>query len=63
MTSKTLDKLFNSRIRVKILKFLFRNNPVEFGAYDLSRRIQEPFGSTRKELMFLAKVGLVNKKR
>lgn len=107
-----LDKLFGSRIRVKILKFMFRNYSAEtlateirlkplgesprfswrgtraqpglrrgvsvgslsaktrepllkgdFSARELSKRIQEPFEETKKELTFLFKLGLINKKK
>lgn len=86
MHKNTLDKLFGSRIRVKILKFLFRNYPTEtlatetwlkhgslsakaqksfprgtFNAHELSRKIQEPFDSTKNELNILSKIGLVHK--
>ncbi|OGN03530.1 MAG: hypothetical protein A2655_04820 [Candidatus Yanofskybacteria bacterium RIFCSPHIGHO2_01_FULL_43_42] len=57
----TLDKLFGSRLRVKLLKFLFRNYPGNFNASELSHRIQESFEETKKELDFLRKLGLLKK--
>lgn len=60
-SSNTLDKLFGSRTRVKLLRFLFRNYPTGFNAAELSRRIQEPTEETKKELEFLSKLGLINK--
>ena len=63
MSKNTLDKLFNSRLRVKLLKFLFRNHPAPFGTKDLSKRIQEPLAKTKKELDFLFDLGLIYKRR
>lgn len=64
MTSKeVLDKLFGSRIRVKVLKFMFRNYPGDFSVQELSKRIQESSEQTTKELDFLCKLGLMNKKK
>ena len=54
-----LEKLFNSRIRVKVLKFLFRNYGVNVGLKDLSRMVQEPLESVRQEMKELQKMGLV----
>ncbi len=58
----TLDKLFGSRLRVKLLKFLFRNYPGNFSVQELSKRIQESFDETKDELRILSEVGLINKK-
>jgi len=62
-SKNTLDKLFGSRIRVKLLRFLFRNYPGRFNAAELSKRIQEPLDDIRKELNLLAEAGLVKKLR
>jgi len=56
-----LENLFNSKVRVKVLKFLFRNYPMNIGAGDLARRIQESPGVVRKEMKELQKMGLINK--
>ncbi len=56
-----LENLFNSKIRIKVLKFLFRNYPSSVGTPDLSRRIQEPLEATKKEMRILEKIGLVKK--
>src|SRR3989344_7599012 len=61
MSKDILDNLFGSRIRVKILKFLFRNYPVDFTVGDLSGRIQESYGTTKKEVEDLAKLRLIKK--
>lgn len=54
-----LESLFNSKTRVKVLKFLFRNYPVTVGVKDLARRIQEKLELVRKEMSDLNKMGLV----
>ena len=56
-----LENLFNSKIRVKVLKFLFRNYPTNIGAADLARRIQEPPVAVRKEIRELQEIGLINR--
>ena len=61
MSKDILDNLFGSRIRVKVLKFLFRNYPSDFTAGELSRRIQEPYGSTKKEVDDLKNLRLIKK--
>ena len=61
-SKNTLDKLFGSKIRVKILKFMFRNYPNGFGAQELSKMIQEPLELTKTELALLVNLGLVNRK-
>jgi len=54
-----LENLFNSKTRVKVLKFLFRNYPVTVGVKDLARRVQEQLDLVRKEIAELGKMGLV----
>jgi len=56
-----LESLFNSRTRVKVLKFLFRNYPVTVGIRDLARRVQEPYPVVQKEIKDLEKISLVKK--
>lgn len=62
-SKNTLDKLFGSRVRVKILKFMFRNYPANFSVIEVSKRVQEPLEQTKKELAFLTQLGLVNKNK
>ncbi len=59
----TLDNLFGSRVRVKILKFLFRNYPGDFLAGELATRIQETYPAVKKEIEVLAELGLIKKTR
>ena len=56
-----LENLFNSKVRIKVLKFLFRNHPVNVGIKDLSKRVQEPLDLVRKEIKELEKIGLIKK--
>ena len=61
LNPRILDDLFNSRIRVKVLRFLFRNYPVDFGSQELASRIQESSEAIKKEVRSLEKIGLIKK--
>jgi len=61
-SSNALDNLFGSRIRVKILKYIFRNYPGDFNISELSRRIQEPSRTVKTEVDNLLKLGLLKSK-
>ena len=63
MSKNSLDKLFGSRVRVKILKNTFRNYPSDFSLPELARRVQEPLGLVKKETSMLIKMGLVKPKK
>lgn len=56
-----LDILFGSKIRVKVLKFLFRNYPNDFSISELSGRIQEASAVVRKETQLLNQIMLIKK--
>lgn len=62
MSKPVLDNLFGSKVRVKLLKFLFRNYPGDFTVGELSRRIQEPLEATRKEIQMLREIQVIKKK-
>ena len=62
-SKNVLDKLFGSRVRVKLLRFLFRNHPARFGVLELSKRIQESFGDVKKELKLLRELEVIKKGR
>ena len=62
MSKNTLDELFSSRIRVKILKFFFRNYPSDFDIRTLSVRLQELPSAVKREMAALQKIGLIRKK-
>ena len=59
----TLDLLFESRARVKILKFLFRNIGPGFAVRELAARIQEPIPAVNKELKKFIEIGLIKVRR
>jgi len=61
MSKDILEILFGSKIRVKVLKFLFRNFSSDFSVPELSRRIQESPAATRKEVQLLSQIKLVRK--
>ncbi|MBI2062268.1 MAG: winged helix-turn-helix transcriptional regulator [Candidatus Yanofskybacteria bacterium] len=61
MSKPILDNLFGSRIRVKILKFLFRNYPVEFTVEELAGKIQEIYSAAKQEVEILAELRLIKK--
>lgn len=62
MSKSTLEILLDSRARVKILKFLFRNAGLVFGVKDVSSRIQERPSLVKKEIKNLLEVGLLKQK-
>lgn len=62
MSKPTLDNLFGSKLRVKVLKFLFRNYPNDFSIRDVSKFVQEPYDAIRMEIYQLREIGLVRKK-
>lgn len=61
MSKPTLDNLFNSKVRVKILKFIFRNYSVDFSIKELSKKIKESFESTKKEVNLLKEIDLLKR--
>jgi len=63
MSKNSLDKLFGSKTRVKILKFTFRNYPVDFSVGELARKIQEPVNLVKQEVFNLIEIGLIRKKK
>ncbi len=62
MSKPILDNLFGSKVRVKLLKFLYRNHPGEFTMGELARRIQESPTETKRELEILREIELLKKK-
>jgi len=62
MSKGTLELLFDSKARVKMLKFLFRNIGAVFSVEDISRRIQERPPVVRREIRRLLEVGLLKQK-
>ena len=53
------ELLFDSKAKVKILKFLFRNPGTAFNAKELAVRIQERVPAVNKEIKKLLEAGLL----
>ena len=62
MSKPVLDNLFGSKIRVKVLKFLYRNFPADFSVREIALRIQESQPDTRQEVDFLRTLAIVKRK-
>lgn len=58
-----LEVLLGSKVRVKILKFFFRNYPNPVGLRDLSNRVQEDFEDVKKEINTLWEIRLIRKRK
>lgn len=63
MSKSILDNLFGSRVRVKLLKLLYRQHPATFSMAELTTRIQEPSFIARRELSVLQDIGLAKRFR
>ena len=63
MAKLILETLFGSNLRVKILKFLFRNATASFSLKELANHVQEKPAAVKKEIGNLAAVGLVRIKK
>lgn len=59
MSKRVLETLFNSRARIRLLKFLFRNYPKSFTLSEMAKHLQEEKGLVKKEIGRLAQVGLL----
>lgn len=62
LSRNTLNELFGSKVRVKALRFLFRNYPEDFSVAELAKRIQENESIIKKEIQAFAKMKLIRKK-
>lgn len=60
--NEILNYLFNSKIKVKILKFLFRNYPGSFRVSDISEMVGDTPRKANRELAKLISVGLITSK-
>ncbi len=63
MSKHTLEILFESKVKIKILKFLFRNNEPFFTLKDIASRIQETQNDVLPELNKLIDIGLIKLKK
>lgn len=62
MTKQILEGLFESRVRVRILRFLFRNFPGYFSLNAITSHVQASRGEVRRELKRLAEINLIKLK-
>jgi len=63
VSKNSVEQLFGSRLRVKILRLLFRNEIDFFDLDQLSERVQESKDAVKKELAELMAMGLVRSKK
>ncbi|MAG44375.1 hypothetical protein CL633_00620 [bacterium] len=57
---KTLENLFNSKIRAKALKLIFRNPHTIFKAKEVSQRVKADYYAVRRELYKLEQIKLLS---
>jgi len=62
MSKQTLDILLGSNLRVKILKYIFRNAPASFNITELSDHVQEKPEAVKKEIKTLETINLIKPK-
>lgn len=58
-SSATLEQLFSSRTRVKLLRLFLLNPPRPYFIREIVRKIDEHINSVRRELMNLERIGLL----
>ena len=63
MSKRILETLFNSRARVRLLRFLFRNYPQPFTLKELVVRLQEDRKTLKKEIEKFTEIKLVNRSK
>lgn len=61
MSKRILETLFNSRARVRLLRFLFRNYPQSFTVREIARHLQEDTELVKKEVLRLQQISLLTK--
>lgn len=59
MSKRALETLFDSRARIRLLKFLFRHYPQPFTLKEITRHLQEDKTLVKKEISRLAQIGLL----
>lgn len=63
MSRSILETLFDSKLRVKILKFLFRNAAASFSVRELANHVQDKPVAVKREIKALKEIGLVKVKK
>ena len=61
MSKGILETLFESRARVRLLKFLFRNYPRPHTLKEITKHLQENPFLVKKEIAKLSQIGLLTK--
>jgi predicted transcriptional regulator len=59
MSKNILETLLGSNLRVKILKYIFRNAPASFSVKELAEHVQGDYQMVRKEVQKLVEIGLI----
>ncbi|MGD0977224.1 MAG: hypothetical protein ABR875_02955 [Minisyncoccia bacterium] len=62
MSKKILEELLGSNLRVKILKYIFRNAPASFNVRELADHVQEDPEVVKREIKKLVGIGLIKQK-
>jgi len=62
MAKQVLEGLFDSKVRVRVLRFLFRNFPGFFTVVAIARHSQSSTREVKRELARLGEIGLVKVK-
>ena len=62
MTNQIFEELFDSRARVKIMKFFMRNETGFFDLATIAKRVQERSSIVKKEIARLLKIGFIQKR-
>jgi len=58
--SHILEKLFNSKSRVKTLRFFLRNQDKTYGVSEVARRNKIPYESAKSEIKLLESIGFIS---
>lgn len=61
MSKRILENLFDSRARVRLLRFLFRNSAESFTVKELTDRLQEDRPTVKKEVERFSQIKLLTK--
>lgn len=60
MSSQILEKLFNSKTQVRVMKFLINNPEEKFQAFELAKKIKLNLSAVKKELNKFQKIKLIS---
>jgi predicted transcriptional regulator len=63
MSKFILETLLGSNLKVKILKYIFRNAPASFNIREIASHVQDEPETVRREVIKLEEIGLIKKKK